>query len=547
LFVSDPPTGTGVAVGIGAGVWAKKDHRRNRVQSKNIYTMLVVVFIVTVVYMTNSVRFYTREASVPFIGTNDDNMNHLAYTIMSIKEENLLFHSPAIQRMVERKMYSDATGWYPFGMYTHISYIYRTITSTLGKTDFDATLAFNVQAVYMMAQSLLMLVGIYALAERLYKAKTLVSLPATVTFGILVVTGLFFIKLFLYGFQSQMMGTIGLIALCLFTHDLYRKKQIGWADSLVYLMGVYVVGVTYYFFIPVMACCAVMLIIKYRNKQSLFPLVGIALSAVPLAQFILRQAATTQLSAYGIAFVSIHGFLICCIGVVLVYVLRLQVDEDMREILVVQAGLTLAQMCVVLLLTFEKTQIVSYYVYKSYWTLGVFCLPLCIAFLWYLGDQFATTKTQSVITSVCMLMFSAIPLYAVFAQKTYDPKGYDLLLPMGTGHYNYFKPGQQKKWIDVYQNTKETAGSRIYPTGMWGWVALSNALYGDIPQLYAIQFQAGRVSWGGHSLAPYATGLIEYIQAGGKPILLDGLRHLESALEPSAKTIITDEVLTRVR
>jgi len=83
--------------------------------------------------------------------------------------------------------------------------------------------------------------------------------------------------------------------------------------------------------------------------------------------------------------------------------------------------------------------------------------------------------------TIVAIIISGGIVYAIFSQAGFDSRGYDLLMMVHNGNYNY--PFDQKKWIRTYEKYKNTNGKNIYSIGMWGQVNLARAIFEDSPEL----------------------------------------------------------------
>jgi len=182
---------------------------------------------------------------------------------------------------------------------------------------------------------------------------------------------------------------------------------------------------------------------------------------------------------------------------------------------------------------FTKLNNLSYYFFKSYWTLGVLCLPICLALISYIVD-FLLKKTRVCVYVglIVALGFACSAAYYAFSYPGFHPNGYDTVLHVHNGIYNYYAPGGQKKLITLYEKWGEGKGDRIYPVGMWGWTTLSFALYGDLPIIYRKFFANKQYHIGGINILNLFDDVILAESQGREPILND-LRESVASVVPS--------------
>jgi hypothetical protein len=511
--------------------------------------LLITIGVIIYAFGFTTLRNYKYESSVPTIGTNDDNINHIALSALSIKENNLLFTSPTLKKMYQDGIFLLATRWYPYGLYANVAYFYHISAGILSNaTGLNAGLLFTVQNLYIMYLLVLMIIGIYALTHRLYSTKSILSLPVILPISIMIVVGQFFLKLLAYGFHTQMLGYIFMLALLVSAHHLIKKSKIEWSDIMIIGICTFALGVTYYLFIPFAFVILFLVHVLTGNKKMRWTYPAWVLSTIPLIYFNCEYRVTSQLVTFGVSFIQIDGFILCMIAIVVAFILSKATDSKLRLLLTVLVGMTLGQMLVAASLSFAQTNNLSYYFYKSYWTLGVCSLPVFIAVVQYIFDQ-AMYKKMSVRAAYLLvgLFIGGAFFFSVFRQNTVDSRGYDMLLIVRNGYLNYFDFGQQKKWIDVYNKHKGTNGSNIYPTGLWGWVSLSYVLNGGVPNIYKVVFPTGIWNFGPHSAYWYMDDIAKSIKSGGLPIILDG-RGFASKYRslPDYKDIIKEQDMRRI-
>lgn len=254
---------------------------------KTSYGMIpasILILVVLGTFIFNTVRMYPYESSIVTVGTNDDNMNHIALSVISIKERNLLFHSPQIEKMMEGGMYSPGMKWYPYGLYSFVNYIYNFSLPAHSLT-INLRHLFNVHNLTVSIQLLMLLSGIYLLSERLYTTKSIYSLPISILLGVFVIGGQFYLRLFTYGFYSQLLAYNLLIAALLMSDDMVRKRSQDYLQSIFFSTLIFALSVTYYLFIPLGFALTLLTHIRTdsRHMRLAYPLV--VFGSIPLLMF----------------------------------------------------------------------------------------------------------------------------------------------------------------------------------------------------------------------------------------------------------------------
>ncbi len=445
----------------------------------------VICLLVVYAYGFNSVRFYEqRGMSIPVVGTNDDNANHMAMAAISIKDQTMLTSGKLMQQMIDDSTVISATKWYPFGLYTNMNVGYELFRNLLGvKERFDLRSFFSFNTIFTVGLLLDLLILFYALVDRIYKVRSIHSFALSLTVGFMVILGEFFIKLQLFGFHSQLASYCAFIALLLTLDMANKEKKLSLFSLFLICLFIFAVGTTYYLFIPLAGLAYVVFHIEsIKDWRRSIPYIALATSGIPLLLYNASYSIKEQSSAYGVAFVGFTGLITAAAGILLSILMRKGVNEWLRRMLILQFGLNTVMMVLGTIAMYSKTGNFGYYFFKSYWTMGILGLPLLAAFVGYLGDIFITKHLISrVIVTTLVVITSGAIVYAVFSQSGFDSRGYDILMMVHNGNYNY--PFDQKKWIRTYEKYKDTNGENIYSISMWGQTNLARAIFGGSPDI----------------------------------------------------------------
>ena len=474
----------------------KMRHDSDKSDGKSPYTAAVVAVLCLLViyaYGFNSVRFYEKSGmSIPVVGTNDDNANHIATAIISIKDQSLLISSKSLQKMIDDNAVNIATKWYPFGLYVNMNVGYTLLSSFLNApAQLDVRRLFSFNTVFIVGLLLNLIILFYALADRIYKVRTIHAFALSLTLGLMVVLGEFFLKLQLYGFYSQLAGYCEFIALLLVLDMATKEKKLSFFSLVLICLFIIAIGTTYYLFIP-LAGLAYFTFHANSSKdwRRMIPYIALVASCIPLIFFNSIYPIKTQGTAYGLAFVQFTGLMTTALGIMLSVLMRDRINQFLRRVLIFQFGLNICMMILGTLSMFTNTGNFGYYFFKSYWTMGILGLPLLVSFIGYFGDIFVTKSLPSrIIVTIAMIVLSGSAFYAVFSQPLDDSRGYDIILMIHNGRYNY--PFDQKKWIKTYEKYGDKNGKNIYSVGIWGQSVLARALYGDTPDFMKIKHEQG--------------------------------------------------------
>lgn len=450
-----------------------------------VATACVLCLLVVYAYGFNSVRFYDqRGRSIPVVGTNDDNANHMALATASIKDSSMIISSVLMQKMVDDHTVIPATKWYPFGLYSNMNVGYDIFRSILGISDnFEIRSFFSFNTIFTVGLLLNLLVLFYALVDRIYKVRTIHTFALSVTVGFAVILDEFFIKLQLFGFHSQLASYCAFIALLLTLDTANKEKKLSLSLLFLICLFIFAVGTTYYLFIPLAGLAYLIFHTEsIKDWRRIIPYAALAASGIPLLLYNASYSIKEQSSAYGIAFVGFTGLMTAAVGILISILMRKEVNEWLRRLLILQFGLNIVMMILGTIAMYSKTGNFGYYFFKSYWTMGILGLPLLAASIGYVGDVFITKHFTSRVTmTILAIIISGGIVYAIFSQAGFDSRGYDLLMMVHNGNYNY--PFDQKKWIRTYEKYKNTNGKNIYSIGMWGQVNLARAIFEDSPEL----------------------------------------------------------------
>ncbi len=515
-----------VAIFLAIYYWRQSGKERDLAQVPPPYGMVsatIVMMVVFGVVIFNAVRMLSYEGSLVTVGTNDDNMNHIALSVISIKEGNMLFNSPQIKKMMEGGMYSPGMKWYPYGLYSFVNYIYN-MTLPTHPPIIDLRHLFNVHNSIMLFQLLMLLCGIHLISDRLGATKSIYSLPLTIIFGVFVIAGQFYLRLFTYGFYSQLIAYNLLIASLLMSDDVMRKKSADHMQSIYFSTLIFSLGVTYYLFIPLGFALTLWTHIRTGSKPMRLAYPLIVFGTIPLLMFHINLRIGEQIEAYGVSFVLIDGFVLALMGPVLLIFKKRNLNRNLSSALTMLIGLTLVQMVATAVSTFAKTNNLTYYFFKSYWTLGVLGLPMILVFITSTVDAvIEKSATIAIVVFIVLTITASIVTYMVFSGDGYTTRGYDTSLMIFNGKINYFNAGEQKKWILVYERWGETRGRSIFPVGLWGWTTLSYALFGDVPELYRSNFRIQQYHISHNNMSKFFDAVEKSELANEKPILLDGM------------------------
>ncbi len=450
------------------------------------YTVLIactLCLVVVYAYGFNAVRFYERSGmSVPVVGTNDDNANHMAMAVISIKDQSMLWSSGLLQKMVDDSTLLPASKWYPFGLYSNMNVGYELFKKVLGVQErFDLRSFFSFNTIFTVGLLLDLLILFYALVDRVYKVRTIHTFALSLTVGFMIVLGEYFLKLQLYGFHSQLAGYCAFIALLLTLDTASKEKKLSFSSLFLISIFVAAVGTSYYLFIPLAGLAYFTFHTESPSDwRRMVPYVAVVISCIPLLLFNFSMPIAEQVASYGIAFVGFTGLMTSALGILLSILMRHRINERLRRMLIFLFGLSIVMMVVGTISMYTKTGNFGYYFFKSYWTMGILGLPLLAAFIGYFGDAFEHKKNlfRVAITLTTVGMAGAI-FYGVFSQSGFDSRGYDTVMMIHNGYYNY--PFNQRKWIKTYEKYRNNNGKNIYSIGIWGQSVLARALFGDTP------------------------------------------------------------------
>ncbi len=458
----------------------KKEIRADEKSSP--YTVIVAVILclfVVYAYGFNSIRFYnTRGNSIPVVGTNDDNANHMAMAAVAIKDRSMLWSSERLQKMIDDSTLLAASKWYPFGLYTNMSVGYELFKNILGvKERFDLRSFFSFNTIFTVGLLLNLIILFYGLTDRLYKVRTVHTFAISLIIGLMVVLGEYFLKLQLYGFHSQLAGYCAFVALLLTLDSASKDNKLSYSSVFLICIFIVAVGVSYYLFIPLAGLAYLIFHIEsQRDKRRLIPYIALAVSIIPLILFNRSFSITAQIESWGVAFVGFTGLMTSALGILLSVLMRHHMNERLRRMHILLYGLSIVMMIVGTISMYTKSGNFGYYFFKSYWTMGIIGLPMLIAYVGYLGDAFK--KYAAAITLISVVIAGGI-IYGVFSQPGYDSRGYDTIMMIHNGYYNY--PFNQRKWIKTYEKYGNNNGKNIYSIGIWGQSVLARALYEDTP------------------------------------------------------------------
>lgn len=476
---------------IGYAIW--NTHRRSirqrdtKMERFTYMTALAGILgsILIIATVFNAVRFYPYLHSLPIVGTNDDNANHMALTAMSIRDKGFLFGSASMHRMIADGLALSATQWYPPGLYINARYLYDVAYGS----NLNLASLFNLFAIWIPFQLFIFLVLFYTLVDKIYKTKTVWGFPVLLTLGFFVVTSEFFVKLYLYGFHSQLVAYSLLLVLMIETVDvLKRDGGLGLAQAVFYCIVLFALGVSYYLFIPLGAALYFYLHVNIskQSKYIYLPYIALVASIAPLLMYTYSHSLSNQTSVYGVAFVSFTGVILALSGIVGSVLMRDACNRHIREIAFILSAITIALMVYTAAGFFPGTSNLGYYFFKSYWSLGLVGLPLLTAFLSYLLDSIAKHSLRKgiavLIISICI---SSASFYYVFSLNHMSSKGYDVVLFMYGGQMNYFPGKLQARWVDIHRKLGDNSGTRVYALGKWGEMLLGYAVFGDVP--YAVK------------------------------------------------------------
>lgn len=494
--------------------------------------LFIVLGVFTYAMLFNTIRFLPYDKSIALIGTNDDNANHMAYAAISLKEGSLMFKSETIKHMSNDSISTVATGWYPYGLYSNVNVWYASIRDFFGwQKPLELASFFSLNAIYHPLAFVSLMVLVFYVSDRLYKIKSIYSMPLLISIGILVVSNQFFVKLLVYGFHSQLMAYGQLMALIVLVHENRHKSCNDIKHFLNISLLVFAIGVTYYYFIPL----TLLSLVFTQKRNAPFPLFGFPYTAwllglIPLFYFSTYLSISTQFQSYGVAFIPFVGLILCLISVLISFFVK-QLDGDFRKTLFVLFAATIVQMVLSGSSFFIATNNLSYYFFKSYWTLGLFALPILLAILGILGDAFAVAgkKTAVIFMAISLILASGL-FFNVFNQKGFDYNGYDLSLLIHNGSVNYFSSGIQKEWIDTYSSmslkNQKSIGKTIYAPSLWGHWILSYALFGDLPPVFKRLSMSGTINQSKIRYQYIAEAIANDIIYGKDPIVLDTVLNL---------------------
>lgn len=466
----------------------KLKNGNNAIHSASPYTVAIacgLCLLIVYAYGFNSIRFYEqRGMSIPVVGTNDDNANHMAMAVISIKDQSMLTSSKLMQQMIDDHTVMSATKWYPFGLYTNMNVGYNIYKSILRiPSNFEIRSFFSFNTIFTVGLLLNLLILFYALVDRIYKVRTVYTFALSLTVGFMVILGEFFIKLQLFGFHSQLASYCAFIALLLTLDTANKEKNLSFLSVFLICLFIFAVGATYYLFIPLAGLAYLIFHIEsLKDWRRVVPYFAIAASCVPLLFYNASYSIKEQSSAYGVAFVGFTGLMTAAIGLLLSVLMRHGINESLRRMLILQFGLNIVMMVLGTIAMYSKTGNFGYYFFKSYWTMGILGLPLLASFAGYIGDIFITKHlTSRVIVTILAVIVSGGVFYTVFSQTGFDSRGYDILMMVHNGNYNY--PFDQKKWIRTYEKYRDTNGENIYSISMWGQTNLARTIFGGSPEI----------------------------------------------------------------
>lgn len=496
---------------------------------------LVICMVVIYVYGYNGARHYPYVGqSLPVVGTNDDNANHMALSIVALKDGAMLPSSTLLKQMVTNSIVNPSTAWYPFGLYTNMQVGYDLFRRVLtNSTHFDLRSFFTFNTFFTVGLLLNMTLLFFCLTNKLYKIRSLYGFPILLAMGIFVLMGESLLKLQIYGFHSQLAGYCIFTTLLILLNDAKSTKSPSLTQTLLISLCVLVTGWTYYLFIPLTGCAYFLYHTSthYKSRQLYIPYFAWVLSTIPLIYFHLYHPVGDQSSAYGVAFVSFTGLMTATLGVLLGIMIR-KANDFLRMELVVLFGLNVVMMIVATVSMFTNTGNLGYYFFKSYWTMSILGLPLLFAFVGYAFDHIKNlSTTPKVILSGLSLLIASVLFYLVFSQNGFDPRGYDGLLLVHNGNANYAI--QQKKWIQTYEKYKGTNGENIFVTGIWGQMVLSYAVFEDMPWVARRRFIYHHYEFGNEYLMELHNTITRRIKDGIYTILLDnmgGVRTINSMI-----------------
>ena len=486
-------------------------------------TVLTCILCLVLISVTgfNALRYYPHLQSLPIVGTNDDNANHMALTAMSIRDKNFLFGSASMRRMITDGLALPATQWYPPGLYINARYLYEIIYGA----KLNLASLFNLYAIWIPFQLVIFLIFFYTLVDKIYKTKTIWSFPILFALGFFVVLSEFFVKLYLYGFYAQLVAYNLLLMLIIETVNLLRRNEkFGLSQAVFYCLILFALGASYYLFIPLGAAIYFYLHINIskRPRYIYLPYVALVASTVPLFMYTYGHSFHDQTAVQGIAFVSFTGMMTALCGILGSVLMRGACNKQAREIGFILSAITIALMVYTAIGFFPGSNNLGYYFFKSYWTLGLTGLPLLTASLAYLFDSIAK---NSVLKGIFILMvsicISAASFYYVFSLSNMSTKGYDVMLYVYGGQLNYFPGKLQGRWVDIHRKLGDTNGTRVYALGKWGEMLLGYAVFGDAPYAVKRSFANGISALSSYSLPIFASSFAQELYDGKDVYLIE--------------------------
>ncbi|MEI6327329.1 MAG: hypothetical protein WCO78_04415 [Candidatus Roizmanbacteria bacterium] len=472
-------------------------------------TAIVAIFALSIVF--NSIRLYKSYGSIPIVGTNDDNANHMAMTAAAIRGESLLFDNPLVKKGVNDGLIVPVTKWYPVGLYANTAHIYHVLKnySQLPNT-FDLKLVFDLFAVYIPLQLIIFLFLFFQVVDGTYASKSIASFIFLFTIGFFIILSEFYLKLYIYGFHAQLVGFNLILVLFIESREIAKRGHMSLAEIALISLVTISVGWTYFLFIPIAAVMYFLLhILLKRSRRNYVPYIAVVLSVVPLILFNLTQRIDSVNTTYGIAFISFTGLFVSLIGVLVCALMKEKKDAYIRTVSILVCGMTIIQMIMGASSFFTQTNNFGYYFFKSYWTIGFVGLPPLMA---YISKRIDVVNARGFITkgavTLITLMLSGSLFFAVFNQANMDAKGYDLLLHVANGYTNYFPYKMQKKWISLSAAYGDLNGQSIYVIGRWGQSILGYFVYGDSPAITKRLFQNGQWSLSKDTMNDYTSSII---------------------------------------
>lgn len=469
-------------------------------QFESIIPILIcTIFILS--YGINIINYSRGGFSVPVVGSNDDTSTHVAMSIMTIKESQLLFRNPLLKSLVKTGIPYENAFYYPPTVYTYTALLYDSLLGS--KSKIDINLLFNIYASLSFVMFAMLIFSIFDTAFRLVRSINIWSIPVLLVFGVFFIGGEYFMILIRMSYLTQILGSVFMLMSIGFAIDFISSNKstenIRVPPYFQLLIGIFVLGVglTYYLFLPIaytaLWILAYPLVKKLGFSMALikenFLVIFLAvLSLIPFILYVNSYSLVQQVTIPGVNIITLGSLLQFCMMILVFITLRKYTAKSASQFLLIILIATFLLALLTTVPTLLKNKELPYYFFKSFFTSSLIAVIMFIASISIIVSHtnswlHSKSNYRSFVTMLTLFVF--LPIIFVIYLYKYETLtiGYKGITHLASGGFNYYDRDSLQKLISLYKRYGDK-GIAVYNMGYWGENILLFALFENIPKIH---------------------------------------------------------------